>query len=140
MQLHEESLMWTKNGSNSYSQTNNFFRQQPQCFSQSINSSYKPWLDLPTFVAFATSDIGCHGFIGTPGLHLVIGILALATPAALEHVSGGLFFLIGIMHTSFQAFQLYLNVLTLPLVTGHLLCTHGYKSLRLDLSKKHLPP
>ena len=102
--------------------------------------SYWPCLDLPTFAAFATSDISCHGFIGTPGLHLVIGTLALATPAALEHVSGGLFFLISIMHTSFQAFQLYLNVLTLPLVTAHLLYTHGYKSLRLDLSKKHLPP
>ena len=66
-------------------------------------------LDLPAFAAFDASDISCHGFIGTPGLQLVVGALALAAPAALEHVSGGLFFLISIMHTSFQPFQLYLD-------------------------------
>ena len=44
------------------------------------------------------------------------------------------------MQASAQRFQLNLDILTLPFLACHLHGRHGHKHLRLDLSKKHLPP
>src|ERR1044072_4581070 len=94
--------------------------------------------ELPTVIADSASDIGCHRFISTASLHLVICAFPLPTPTALELISCCL--RCSSTLTVKQSFLFdFLNLL-LPLLTSHFSCAHVDQPLRLKNSKENFSP